>query len=127
MERISGKKGKRRVSTSRIVYFAATISLVILIALILRNPENKNGVTINKLDFIDLRDDEHYLKFDIDNPTDEPKTCLLNIRIGTKKYRGYVNISAKSKKLYKTHVDMPIGTTEIKLDYNCVNQSNTLN
>lgn len=113
---------KQKVLNKKIIYFSIIISLTILIILILRNPENKDDVSIKKIRFKDIEgiySQKHYLKFDIENPTDEQKNCLLNVRLGDRKFKGYVNISAKSKKFYKIQVDIPFGRTEVKLDYDC--------
>lgn len=113
---------KQKVLNKKVIYFSIIISLTILIILILRIPENKKEITISKIRFKDIEgiySQKHDLKFDIKNPTDEQKNCLLNIRLGDRKFKGYVNISAKSKKFYKTRVDMPFGRTEVKLDYDC--------
>ena len=106
---------KRKKSIKRAAYFIVIIILAILIVLILRKPDE---VVIGKLEFEDTYEGV-YIKFDIKNPTNEQKTCLLNITFADKKYEGYLNISAKSKKYYKVLVDMPYGITEVRLDYIC--------
>ena len=88
---------------------------VILIVLILREPDE---IIIKKLEFEDSNEGV-YIKFDIENPTNEQKTCLLDIILADKEYKGYLNISAKSKKYYKALVDMPPGKTEVRIDYVC--------
>ena len=64
-------------------------------------------------------EDNHYIRFDINNPSSENKTCFLNLTFANKQYAGTVNISANSKEASKTKVDMPLGKTEVKLDYIC--------
>ncbi|MFW9873754.1 MAG: hypothetical protein ACFFG0_11670 [Candidatus Thorarchaeota archaeon] len=120
MGRISQNKKKPRVSTDKMIYFAAIIAVTVTIFLISINyiEEDKSQVTIKNIDFEHVGSDV-YVKFYIKNPKDEQKTCLLNMMVADKEYRGYVNISAKSKKSYKTLVDMPKGRTEVRLDYNC--------
>ena len=108
-------KGKRKKSIKRTAYFIIIIILAILIFLISREPDE---VIIGKLEFEDIGED-HYVKFDVRNPTNETKNCLINIILPNKRYGGYFNISAKSKKYYKALVDMPYGKTEVRLDYLC--------
>lgn len=108
-------KEKRKKITKRAAYFIVIIVLAILIVLISRKSDE---VIIGKLEFEDTNGDV-YIKFDIKNPTDEQKTCLLNITLADKRYKGYLNISAESKKSYKTLVDMPYGKTEVRVDYVC--------
>ena len=120
MEKISQKKRKQRISTGKVIYFAVIIAVAVSIFLISIDyiKKDKNEVTIKNIDFEDVGSDV-YIKFDIKNPTDEQKTCSLNMTVADKKYGGYVDISAKSKKSYKTLVDMPRGRTEVRLDYEC--------
>jgi hypothetical protein len=113
-------KGKGKKLGKRTVYFIIIIIfLAILIVLILRKPDEViDEVIIKKLEFEDIGEDV-YVKFDVENPTNKQKTCLINIILPDKKYGGYLNISAKSKRSYKTLVDMPSGKTEVRLDYIC--------
>lgn len=120
MERIFRKKRKPRVSTSKVIYFVAIFSFLILIALsLVEYSERKNKeVVIKKIEFEHFGE-ETYVKFRIDNPSNENKTCSLTINIADKKYAGYANISAKSSGDYKTKINMPSGKTEVILDYIC--------
>jgi len=107
-----------RVSTSKLIYFAAIVLFVILIVLILRNFETGNEVVIKKIKF-SHGEEGVYVTFTINNPTDRQNTCLLTLNVAGKNYKKEINVTAKSKKLYKTPVDMPRGTTEVKLYYDC--------
>lgn len=81
-------------------------------------------VLIGDIDFPDILD-EHYIRFKIMNPTEEQQTCFLNMTLsndlykGKKKYSGYVNISPKSNNPHMIKVDMPDGTTEVRIEYTC--------
>ena len=131
MTRISKKKRRRRVSTNKINYVIGIILIVVVIILIINSFKSEDDlilegdeVLIKNLEFLGVGED-HYIKFKIMNPTDELKTCLLNMTLtneefsGRKQYLGSVDVDAKSNKPHTILVDMPNGTTDIRLDYTC--------
>lgn len=119
MKKISKKKRKTK-SSNKAVYFAVAIAVAVSALLFSVDyiKKEKSEVSVKNLDFEDTGSGV-YVKFDIDNPTDEQKACSLNLKVADKQYIDQVNISAKSKKAHKMLVDMPGGKTNVKVYCKC--------
>tara|TARA_Y100000310_G_scaffold335581_2_gene417945 strand:- start:332 stop:748 length:417 start_codon:yes stop_codon:yes gene_type:complete len=130
-----GKKGKQRVSTSKVDYIATIILIVILMGLLEKNNnknyDNKNSVidlssssysgnetSIGKIYVSDVWGD-HYLKIEINNPINKKKTCNLNMTVADKLYKSNINIEPESNKTYSILMDMLDGRMNMKIDINC--------
>lgn len=120
MERIPRKERLRRVSAGKVNFFAVILFALLLVSfsIIYYNEHKERGVYIKKLEFLDEMNDV-YVKFTINNPTSENKTCFLNLSVLNDSYQGYVNLTPESIKPYKVLVDMPEGKTDVRLDYTC--------
>ena len=100
-------------------YWIVSVVIIVLFFVVFKEIVFSNDVYIKKIEFEDGENNEVYVKFDINNPTDNIKGCLLNITISDKLYAGYADINANSKETYRVLVDMPKGITNVQLDYVC--------
>lgn len=121
MERIPRKKRKRRVLSNLLIAGSALIVLaliVVYLSFFYTDINQFDGVTVPKLEF-DHEKEGVYVKFNAYNPEYEDKSCVINIHILDDVYKSRFNVSARSRYKHRELVDMPNGTTEVRMDYVC--------